>query len=138
MIYNSAKQRILSGDINLTSDTLKVALLTNAYTPNADTHEFRSSITNEVANGNGYTTGGQTLSGKVFSKDNTADEGRFDADDLTWPGATFTARYALLYKDTGSPATSPVIAVFDFGVDKVSSGGDFIIQWNAEGLLNLN
>lgn len=49
------------------SDTIKIALLTSSYTPNLDTHDFFDDITNEVANGNGYTTGGATLGTKAAS-----------------------------------------------------------------------
>jgi hypothetical protein len=46
--------------------TIKLALVTSAYTPNITTagHALWSDVSaNEIANGNGYTTGGQTLTG---------------------------------------------------------------------------
>lgn len=47
------------------SDTIKISLHTSSYTPNLDTHDFVDDLTNEVANGNGYTTGGVTLGSKT-------------------------------------------------------------------------
>lgn len=49
------------------SDTIKILLCTSSYTPDLAAHDFHNDITNEVANGNGYTTGGATLTGKTAS-----------------------------------------------------------------------
>jgi len=126
----------MNGSIDLDTDTIKVMLVTSSYTPNQDTHEFKSDVTNEVT-GTGYTAGGATLSNKSVTQDNTDDEGVFDADDVTWSNSTITARGAVLYKSTGNDATSPLICYFDFGENKSSSNGDFSIQWNSEGIINL-
>jgi hypothetical protein len=137
MIPNGFKKNIMNGNIDLDTDTIKVMLTTSAYTPDQDSHEFKSSVTNEVS-GTGYTAGGATLANKSVTQDNTDNEGVFDADDVTWASSTITARYAVIYKDTGSAATSPIIAILDFGSDKISSNGNFTIAWAAEGILNLN
>lgn len=52
--------------IDYLSDTIKIALSTNAAAPNLDTWETYADITNEVANGNGYATGGATLGTKTL------------------------------------------------------------------------
>jgi hypothetical protein len=137
VIYNNFKKLIMSGGIDLDTDTIKVALVTASYTPNQDTHDFFDDVTNEVA-GTGYTAGGATLAGAAVTADNTDNEGVFDANDVTWSTATITARAAVLYKSTGTASTSALIAYIDFGSDKVSTAGDFTLAWNAEGILNLN
>jgi hypothetical protein len=140
MIFNNFKKNIMNGTINLASDTIQVGLVTSAYTPNQDTHEFWSSVTNEVT-GTGYTAvgaSGKALTTKAVTEDTTNDRGVFDADDVTWATSTITARAAVLVKWTGSAATSPLIAYIDFGSDKSSSSGDFTIQWNAAGILTLS
>jgi hypothetical protein len=138
--YNNGKAAML-GDgtdaIDFENDTIKAVLVTAAYTPNADTHQYYSDITNEVANGNGYTTGGQALANKAVTQDDTGDKAVFDSDDPTWASASFTARAVILYKDTGTGSTSPLIGYWDFGADKVSSGGSFVVQVNAAGWLDL-
>lgn len=131
-VYNLYKQKLLSGTdlVDFDADTLKVALCTSSYTPNLDTHDFYNDITaTEVANGSGYTTGGMTLTTKTVSLDTTSDFAYFSADPLTWTTASFTTRYAVLYKSTGNSATSPLIGYIDFGADQVNSGGDFTINW---------
>lgn len=136
--YNSFKKLLMDGSINLTTaSNLKVMLVTSAYTPDIDTHEFRTSVTNEVANGNGYTTGGATLTEVAVTKETTTDVGKLDAADVTWAASTITARGAVLYRNVGTAATDNLIAYFDFGADKSSSNGNFTIQWHTDGILTI-
>lgn len=138
VIFNSFKRDIMNGSLDLDSDTIKVMLVTSAYTPDQDAHTKRSDVTNEVS-GTGYSAGGASLANKSVSADNTDNEGVFDADDLTWGSSTITARGAVLYKSRGGASSADeLICYIDFSADKVSSGGNFTIQWNAEGILNLN
>lgn len=137
VIYNSFKAKIMDGSIDLDTDTIKVALVTSSYTPNQDTHDFFDDVTNEVV-GTGYTAGGATLASKVVSVDTTDNEGVFDAADVTWSTSTITARGAVIYKSTGTAGTSALICYLDFSTDQTSTAGDFVIQWNAEGIINLN
>lgn len=137
VIYNSFKKKIMDGSIDLDTDTIKVMLVTSSYTPDQDVHDFKDDVTNEVS-GTGYTAGGATLANKTVTQDNVDNEGVFDADDVTWASSTITARGAVIYKDTGVAATSPLICYIDFGSDKSSNNGNFTIQWNTEGVMNLN
>ena len=136
-VYNSFKKDSMVGTFNLSADTLKVVLVTSSYTPNIDTHTKYSDITNEVV-GVGYTTSGQTLAGVTVSADLTGDKAVLDANDVTWTSSTITAAGAVIFKVNGASTTSPLIGYVDFGGSKSSSNGDFIIQWNASGILNLS
>ncbi len=135
VVFNSFKQKVLQGDVDLDLP-INVALVLSGYTPNIDTHDFFNDITNE-ASGAGYTAGGITLSSTTVILDTTDDEAAFDAADITWAASTITARGAVLYRNTGTASTSPLIAYFDFATDQSSSSGNFTIAWNSEGLLNL-
>ena len=135
--YNEGKAALQRGEIDLVNDTIKVMLVTSAYTPNIDTHSFRSDVTNE-ASGTGYTAGGQALANKSVTKDTTNDLAKFDADDVTWATSTVTARGAILYKDTGLASTDTLLAYFDFGVDESSNAGNFTINWATGGILTLS
>ena len=108
VIYNSLKKKIMDGSIDLDSDTIKVMLVTSAYVPDQDGHDFHDDVTNEVS-GTGYTSGGQALANKSVTADNTDNEGVFEADNVTWPSSTITARGAVLNKDTGARSTSPQV-----------------------------
>jgi len=137
VIFNNFKKLIMSGGIDLDTDTIKVALVTSTYAPDQDLHTMFSDVTNEVT-GTGYTAGGATLGSVTVTADNTDNEGVFDAADTSWTTATITARAAVIYKDTGVAGTSALIAYVDFLADKISTAGTFTIAWNAEGILNLN
>jgi hypothetical protein len=128
----------MNGAIDLDTDTIHAMLVTSTYTPDQDAHDFRDDITNEVV-GTGYSAGGMALASKTVTQDNTDNEGVFDAADTTWTTSTITARGAVLYKNRGGAASADeIICYIDFGADKSSSGGNFTLQWNAEGILNLN
>lgn len=137
VVYNAFKKNIANGSIDLDTDTIKVMLVTSSYTPDQDAHEDRADVTNEVT-GTGYTTGGAEITSKTVTADNTDNEGVFDGADVTWPSSTITARGAVVYKSTGTAANDLLICYIDFGSDKISTAGDFTIQWAAEGIVNIN
>jgi len=141
-IYNSYKAKLMDGsNINLATggDTIKIALTTSSYTPDIDTHDFYNDITNELATGDGYTTGGETLANQAVTTDTTDNEGVYDADNVVW---TFTAlrvpRYAVIYKSTGTSTTSPLIGYIDLGSDYTIVSGTLTLTFDAEGIININ
>lgn len=136
-LYNNAKELLLNADIDCTADTIKVALCSSSYTPDVDAHDFFDDITNEVSASGTYSAGGATLANKVVSQDNTDNEGILVADNVSFTTATITARYAILYKSTGTPGTSALIGYIDFGENVSSTLGTFTITWAAEGIINL-
>lgn len=104
-----------------TADTFKIALYTSSATLDSTTTTY--SGTNEVANGNGYTTGGNTLSVAQVPT-STGTTAWLDFTDSTWSNATITANGALIYNNTQGNAA---VAVLAFGGDKTSTNGDFTI-----------
>lgn len=122
-------------EIDFLADTIKVQLHTSAYTPNQDTHDYQNDLTNEVANGNGYTTGGVTLTSKTNSS--STNVVTFDSADPQWTssGSGFTARRLVMLDTTpGTSTTNPLILWSDFGQDETASGGGtFTYQVNASG-----
>lgn len=138
VVYNSFKADIMNGNIDLNTDTIYCLLVTSVYTPNIDTHAKRSDITNEVAAGGGYSTGGAQVTTPTVNVDTTNDRGIFDGDDVTWAASTITARGAVLYKNRGGAATADeLICYIDFVSDKSSTAGNFTITWDAVGILTL-
>lgn len=123
-----------SGDnpIDFLSDTIKCALCTSTYTPSQTAHEWFSDITNEIT-GTGYTAGGVTLTTKTVGTSSLVVT--LDADDETWSTASFTARYAIFYKSTGTASTSPLIGYVDMTSDQTVSAGTFTIQNSASGIV---
>jgi hypothetical protein len=109
------KQNCLSGLENFASGTsyvYKIAL----YTANADLSYATTTYTttNEIS-GTGYTAGGQTLTPIVPASSGQTAYVSFN--NVTWTGASFTCRGALIYNST----TNAAVAVLDFGSDKTAS-----------------
>ena len=107
-------------------NTFKVALYTAAANLGASTTVYSSA--NEVPNGNGYTTGGNTL---VISTSPTSGNNSLGVptayvsfNNTSWTNATFTARGALIYNVTQGNKS---VAVLDFGSDKTVSNDTFQI-----------
>ena len=111
----------LLGSLNLTSATIKAALLSDAYTYSA-AHEFLSDISASVLNT------AQTLASKSFTG------GVFDAADVVYTAVASgaNARYVALYHDTGTAGTSSLIFLVDTatGLPMATNGGDITIQWD--------
>jgi len=61
-----------------------------------------------------------------------------DAADVTWSSSTITARYAVLYNDSGaSNASKALIGYVDFGSNQSSTNGNFTITWDATGIVRI-
>lgn len=130
---NFNAQKKLINDLSAAGTVVKVALYTSASNINQDTEDNYGDATNEVANGNGYTTGGVTLSNKSLTV--TGRVTKFDADDVQWPNSSITARYARVYDATpAAAADKKLLAYVDFGADKTSSSGTFQITWDSAGI----
>ena len=141
MIYNEFKRNI--GTVNWgdnTTTNIKVMLVDSTYTVDIDTHLTKADIDalNVEVSGTGYVAGGEDVVGRTTTVDTANDWCKYDATDVVWAASTITARGAIIYLDTGVANTSTLISFVDFGVDKVSSSGDFTIQWNTEGVFRIS
>lgn len=122
-LYDKARERFLSGGLDWDSDTVKAVLVdTAAYTPDPATDEFLSEIpaVDRIA-----------VSAALTGKTVTA--GVADAEDVTFPAVSGDSVEAIvLFKDTGDPATSPLIAFLDnaVGLPFTPSGADVIVRWS--------
>jgi hypothetical protein len=138
--YGCGLQNVCKGSLvwlNSAGSTVKVALCTSTYSPNQDTHNDFADITNELSTANGYTAGGATLTKVDAAYDAGTNECRLDASDTVWSNTTITARYAIIYIDTGTAATSSLLGYVDFGADQTTVAGDFTITWAATGVLKI-
>lgn len=93
---NVGRTLLLDGTFDIDSDTFKMALFQSTSNIGAGSTTY-AGVTNEVANANGYTTGGEaitlTLSGTTTV---TVDI----ATDPVWTatGGSITARFAVIYE----------------------------------------
>lgn len=123
----------------IASKTLKIMLLSSLHTPNAALDQFIADISvNEIVDSGGvYPAGGLLLSGKTGNYD--GNNAYFDANDIAiGPAASLNYRYAVVYEDTGNPATSPIIGEAEFTEDQIVTNGTSTITWNALGIIYLS
>lgn len=122
-LYGLGRQKFLDGDLDWAAHDIKVVLVdTNDYTVSINTHEFLS----DVAGGARVAT-----SGNLASKTSTL--GVADAADVTFSAVTGDQSEALvIYRDTGSAATSPLIAYIDTatGLPVTPNGADITVTWD--------
>lgn len=136
--YNEAGVYTKTGIVNLESANVKLALLTKDYTPDLDLHDVWADVSNEVADGNGYTLGGKALTNSSVSRSGSVI--KWDADDVVFLNLTKTFKYGLVYLDeTVNSVVKPLILLIDF--DDTSTTSDitvssinYAVEWHVDGI----
>jgi hypothetical protein len=137
-LYGQFLAKALNKEVDWDSDSIKVGLLSSSYTPNQDTHDYYDDVNTYEVSGTGYTAGGQTLGSKTVTYDSANNVIILDAADTTWSSSTITARYAVIYDDSGATnASKALIGYVDFGSDQSSTNGNFTITWDATGIVRI-
>lgn len=152
---NDTKRAFLAGEITPSTDTLRVALVSDntAYTFDPDTHTTVADVLDggttatEFA-GTGYNR--QSLANVSVTVDNTDDEGVIDADNTVFTSLDGDSIQAIIvYKQVGAddttPADDPIIVVLDddsagsvADLPQTTNGGDITIEWDTEGVVNFS
>ena len=124
-VCNTFKTEALRAIHNFTQggNEFKLALYTSSATLNKSTTAYTAS--NEVANGNGYSTKGVALTNVTPALD--SDTACCDFADVSFTSASFTTRGCLIFNDTATD--DPAVCAIDFGGDKTVSSGTFTIQF---------
>lgn len=117
--------------VDWANDTVKVALVKEAYEPNQDTDDFWNDVSVHEVEGTGYTAGGKELLEKAVSADAASNTVRLKAKTVEWKEVTAEYRYAVIYKDTGEAATSPVLGYLDAGAPQKIASGLVKVEWDA-------
>ena len=131
-------QSLLEGRINLQMHRLMCALISTDYTPNQNTHKFRSIVIDEVL-GSGYVTGGKQITGVQLTYETVNRRLKLTGSNLVWPSVTVNdVRYAVIYVDNELAVTAqPLVAYVDFGENVDRSDEPFNINWPASGILTM-
>lgn len=128
LVYDSFMRDIATGAIDCDTDTFKMMLVTSSYTPYKSPHAKRSDITNEVAAGSGYSTGGNACALTVGAVDGLAHSVSINFSVTSWTSATITARGGVIYKSRGGAATADeLVGYVDFGSNITSTNGTFAV-----------
>ena len=99
-VNNIFKQAVMLGEHDLNTNTIKVALVSSSQNVSAGHPAVYASIGAEIANGNGYTTGGATLASVTVTQ--VSSSGVVDFADVSWSDATFAANGCIIYNDSHS------------------------------------
>lgn len=114
-IYAQFKLALGKKQLDLTADTFKVALFlstSDCGNANHSTGKY-SDFTNEVANANGYTTGGVSVGVGAYT--NSGGTETFDTSDASWTpsGGNIVSRFAVLYDSTDTNKRAVAYCVLD-------------------------
>ena len=150
-VPNRTKAQYPQGAIDVTTDTLRIALFddTTAYTVDIDNHDFVSDVldggtTATEMSGTGYSR--QTLSTVTVTIDDTDDEAEIDCDDVTFTGLDAgTIQGYIIYQQIGgddtTPGDDPILQIVDdrnnADLPLTTNGSDVTLTIDAEGFLNL-
>lgn len=128
-LYPKAKEKFLDALIDMPTDTIKIALIDTGVYTYSGTDEFFSAASAAVI-GTAVTLASKTITNGVF-----------DASDVTFTSVSGASVEALIiYKDTGSAATSPLILYIDVaasGLPVTPNGNNIDVQFNAAGIFTL-
>lgn len=123
-LYDLGRQAFLDGDLDWSANNIKVILVdTSGYTVNLATDQFLSIIA-----GAAIIATSANLSGK------TSTAGVADANDVTFNSVSGASVEALvIYQDSGSAATSRLIAYIDTatGLPVTPNGGNITVTWDS-------
>jgi hypothetical protein len=126
--YPKYAEALLQAGVNLNTGDVKVALIDKASYTYSDSHQYLSSVS-------GIVSTSAALTGKTFTN------GLFDAADTLFANVTGNESEAIiLYVDTGSAATSPLLVYMDEsvgGLPVTPNGQNINITWNASGIFQI-
>lgn len=122
-LYDFARQRFLEAQLNWMTDTIKIILVdTGAYTPQTAVHQYLADIPISAR-----------IAGPVTLTSKTTTGGAADGADVTFTSVTGSSiESIIIYSDSGTEATSPLIAYIDTatGLPITPNGGDIIVTWD--------
>lgn len=139
-LFGNLPAQALAGKLDFETDDIYVALFTNELTINQDTNVYLSDVVGydsyEVS-GEGTEYVRKLLASKTNTYTADGNITTLDAANIVWEDASFTARYALFFKDVSGdpdPDTALLIGYADFEADVAVTNGDFTLVPDADGL----
>lgn len=132
LVYNKGLEELGKATTDLDGSTLTLMLVKSSYSVNKDHLFVDDGSANDPAS-HEVTVGGysrQNLANKTVTRDDTNDFAYLDADDIAYGAlaAGETIGGAVLFRNTGSDATSPLIAFYDL-TDTPTNGSTITNQW---------
>lgn len=146
-LYDTAKLYLADGTFDMDNAGLGLTMALFLSTSNCNTlggtNDVYGDLTNEHANGNGYTTGGIALTGETWL--NSSGTITFDCDNVVWTasGGSIVARFAVIYCNaTVNSIVKPLLCVslLDTTPANVTATdtNTLTVQINASGVFTLS
>lgn len=131
---DAGRTYLLNGTFDIDSDTWKMALFQSTSNLGASTTTY-AGVTNEVANANGYTTGGTSVTLSLSGTTTVT----VDSTDATWTasGGSIVARFAAIYEVGGNVLCYCLLDSTPADVT-VTTGNTLTIQISASGVFSLS
>ena len=142
ILYNLAKKKMANGTIDLDTNIWRAALATSASNASTATLGVYGSVTGEVTTGNGYTTGGKSLTTITWTVGASATEYRFDAADLVWTatGGNIANVKFMVIRNSTAAASGDLLCWTRLSSAQftLTSGNTLTVQFSANGIFELN
>lgn len=137
-LYNTAKEKIGQGIIDLDTHTFKAKIFLSTSNCNTLTFDEIADLTNEHAAANGYAE--VTLASITWN--NSAGVITFDCADLVWnaAGGSITGRFVVIYDDTVAGDPLLCVCLLDTTPADVTAtaGNPLTVQINASGVFTFS
>ena len=135
--FRNLTDHMARGNVNFGTHTFAAMLVTSDLSEaNLDAWVNRSNVTNEVAAGGGYTTGGVAVTATIGALDTTNNRLPITFSNPNWPTSSITARGAIVYRTVGSAATDLLVTYVDFGANVTSTAAAFTVTFSAPLFVN--
>ena len=141
-VYNLAKKKIGNGSIPLNSTVFRLSLFTSASNAATATLGIISSVTNELSEGNGYSSSGKALTGEVWTVGASAGQYKFDCDDVIFTatgGNIANIKHAVMWLSAASANGRHLLCRSQLSTSQftLSSGNTLTLQMASTGVLTL-
>jgi hypothetical protein len=141
-IFNLAKKKIGNTTLNLAATVYRITLHTSASNAATLTLGVYASLTNEVTEGNGYSSSGKALTSEVWTVGASAKQYKFDVDDPIWTGTGGTIpniKFAVIWLSGASANGRHLLTTASLTSSQftLSQGNTLTLQMNSAGVFTM-
>lgn len=142
-VFDSAKDYIGRAGFNFSANIFRITLHTSALTISTGAFSVYTPVGSEVAEQNGYSSSGKTLSATTWNAGASAGVQRFDATAVFWSanGGNISAiKFAVIWISAATTATRLALCYSTLSSSQfsISTGNRLTITPNANGIFELS
>lgn len=142
VLYNEAKRKLADGTFDLDANIFRATLHTSASNAATATLTIISSVTNEIADGNGYSTSGKTLSATTWTQGASAGQSKFDSTAIFWSangGNIANIKFLVIWKSGASAGARNLLCYSQLSTSQftLTTGNRLTVTPNSNGIFTL-